>query len=284
MVIQKSLFENSLLTLAYNKTSSAAAPSGNSNLVYTIIRKRHVFHALANLPSDLHGISKCLSNRKIASVASQSIPARPSREYSAVSPSAASSVRQTVQADHSDGDRDNNGHNDDDVPLSPQPKLSDDIETHSDTTKSDIEESMEGSHPALPAEPGTLKASLLETPAIATMTERESAHPIQQPMDEFSPMTENCNTNKVQEVDNGELAKLTLKENDVDDAKVAPLKRTVNQRGSIRVSTSAASDALPVWAPTPDWVASWRAKLPLQTIMRLLQVLVPQVEKICIDK
>ncbi|KAL1466655.1 hypothetical protein MTO96_042587, partial [Rhipicephalus appendiculatus] len=36
--------------------------------------------------------------------------------------------------------------------------------------------------------------------------------------------------------------------------------------------------------PTPEWVASWKQKLPLQTIMRLLQVLVPQVEKICIDK
>ncbi len=38
------------------------------------------------------------------------------------------------------------------------------------------------------------------------------------------------------------------------------------------------------WVPTQDWVASWKSKLPLQTIMRLLQVLVPQVEKICIDK
>lgn len=35
---------------------------------------------------------------------------------------------------------------------------------------------------------------------------------------------------------------------------------------------------------TPEWVESWKSKLPLQTIMRLLQVLVPQVEKICIDK
>ena len=31
-------------------------------------------------------------------------------------------------------------------------------------------------------------------------------------------------------------------------------------------------------------VLSWKSKLQLQTIMRLLQVLVPQVEKICIDK
>lgn len=38
------------------------------------------------------------------------------------------------------------------------------------------------------------------------------------------------------------------------------------------------------WTPTAEWVHSWRSKLPLQTIMRLLQVLVPQVEKICIDK
>lgn len=38
------------------------------------------------------------------------------------------------------------------------------------------------------------------------------------------------------------------------------------------------------WRPSGDWVSSWKSKLPLQTIMRLLQVLVPQVEKICIDK
>jgi hypothetical protein len=38
------------------------------------------------------------------------------------------------------------------------------------------------------------------------------------------------------------------------------------------------------WIPTSEWVSSWKTKLPLQTIMRLLQVLVPQVEKICVDK
>ena len=31
------------------------------------------------------------------------------------------------------------------------------------------------------------------------------------------------------------------------------------------------------WVPTQEWVTSWKSKLPLQTIMRLLQVLVPQV-------
>lgn len=41
-----------------------------------------------------------------------------------------------------------------------------------------------GSHPALPAEPGTLKATLPETPQISQITESESAHPI-------SPQVEN---------------------------------------------------------------------------------------------
>ncbi|GBM40392.1 Protein HID1 [Araneus ventricosus] len=53
-------------------------------------------------------------------------------------------------------------------------------------------------------------------------------------------------------------------------------------------ASSAASSVASVppsqWVPTSDWVISWKQKLPLQTIMRLLQVLVPQVEKICIDK
>ncbi|CAI4229407.1 unnamed protein product [Auanema sp. JU1783] len=38
------------------------------------------------------------------------------------------------------------------------------------------------------------------------------------------------------------------------------------------------------WQPTTEWAEQWMVKLPLQTILRLLQVLVPQVEKICIDK
>lgn len=43
--------------------------------------------------------------------------------------------------------------------------------------------------------------------------------------------------------------------------------------------------ALPAGEPRSlPQVLSWKSKLPLQTIMRLLQVLVPQVEKICIDK
>lgn len=58
------------------------------------------------------------------------------------------------------------------------------------------------------------------------------------------------------------------------------------QRGSIRVAANSSGDVKEgeIFHATSEWVNSWRTKLPLQTIMRLLQVLVPQVEKICIDK
>lgn len=78
---------------------------GNSNLVYTIIRKRQVFHSLANLPTDCGTINKCLS-RRIKKNANETT----AEEISPETPS------------------------------------------------------MEGSKPAQPAEPGTLKATLMETP------------------------------------------------------------------------------------------------------------------------
>lgn len=36
---------------------------GNSNLVYTIIRKRQIFHSLANLPSDYGTIAKSMNKK-----------------------------------------------------------------------------------------------------------------------------------------------------------------------------------------------------------------------------
>ena len=74
--------------------------TGNCNLVYAIIRKRNVFHQLANLPTDMASIQKALQKKK----------------------SGISRMNSTENV------------------------------------------SMEGSSPAVPAEPGTLKASLEATP------------------------------------------------------------------------------------------------------------------------
>ncbi|XP_041978813.1 protein HID1 [Aricia agestis] len=176
---------------------------GNSNLVYTIIRKRSVFHALANLPHERAAIARTLRSR---------------------------------------------------TPPPPDTAL-----PRSRSCES-IEAAMEGSRPAQPAEPGTLNPTLPDTPAISAMTERESAHPAA----------------------SAEL--LPRRAGDGRDDDDAP-----KRKDSIKSSGGGSGDGGTggedgEWSASGEWVASWRGRLPLQTIMRLLQVLVPQVEKICIDK
>lgn len=262
---------------------------GNSNLVYTIIRKRQVFHSLANLPCDYGTIAKSLTKRT-----RRHLPSTTSTENLGELPS------------------------------------------------------MEGSHPALPAEPGTLKATLPDTPGIEKMTEKESAHPsVNQlceltasatvngvssadsplvPQSSVSPIVSQKTTNdpsdsSIRQGDGQELPRsksmpctnpdsptpsihstssshsATASKRKTSESSVASLQRASAQRQSIRLTEAhslaqGSSNGPPPgimgpggqWIPTSEWVNSWKTKLPLQTIMRLLQVLVPQVEKICIDK
>uniref|UniRef100_A0A3Q3GBF6 HID1 domain containing n=1 Tax=Labrus bergylta TaxID=56723 RepID=A0A3Q3GBF6_9LABR len=158
---------------------------GNCNLVYAIIRKRNVFHQLANLPSDPGSIQKALQRkRKSPDVISRT------------------SSQETV--------------------------------------------SMEGSHPAVPAEPGTLKTSLVAIPGTDKLTEK-------------SQVSEDGTMVSVPKID-------SLQAAHPDQSAAAGTSDTESNSGR------------------DNEVHSWKCKLPLQTIMRLLQVLVPQVEKICIDK
>ncbi|XP_039976888.1 protein HID1 isoform X6 [Xiphias gladius] len=187
---------------------------GNCNLVYAIIRKRNVFHQLANLPSDPASIQKALQRkRKSPDVISRT------------------SSQETV--------------------------------------------SMEGSHPAVPAEPGTLKASLVAMPGIDKLTEKsqvsEDGTMVSVPkMD--SPHTVHPDQSAVAGTSD------TESNSGRDNEDVFYTEAEMERR---RLSSASSTS---FWAPTQEWVLSWKSKLPLQTIMRLLQVLVPQVEKICIDK
>uniref|UniRef100_A0A915PJJ9 Protein HID1 n=1 Tax=Setaria digitata TaxID=48799 RepID=A0A915PJJ9_9BILA len=135
--------------------------SGNSNLVYTIIRKRQVFYQLANLSSDSAYIMKMLQNRK--------------------------SRKSGVLADSK-------------LPVT-------------EAKSADV------------GNLANIKATLAETPQVTKMTEKG-------------------------------INDLTHESDGLQEG----------------------------WVATTEWVESWKSKLPLQTVMRLLQVLVPQVEKICIDK
>ncbi|XP_019734806.1 protein HID1-like [Hippocampus comes] len=182
---------------------------GNCNLVYAIIRKRNIFHQLANLPSDPATIQKALQRKR-------------------KSPDAISrtSSQETV--------------------------------------------SMEGSRPAVPAEPGTLKASLVAIPGIDKLTEKsqvsEDGTMVSIPKLEHSEQITASGTSDTESISGKDNEDVFYTEAEMERTRLS--------------SVSSASH----WAPTPEWVLSWKRKLPLQTIMRLLQVLVPQVEKICIDK
>ncbi|XP_034231416.1 protein HID1 [Thrips palmi] len=220
---------------------------GNSNLVYTIIRKRQVFHSLASLPTDHLTINKTISKK-------------PRRHIPTVS-----------------ANPDSAGQSDPEAP------------------------SMEGSRPAQPAEPGTLKVSLPDTPGIENMTERESAHPAASQSGDAAPEPTPANESPLldqnaptRQGDGMEGPSEDLKSTPVSSSSTietsarSPLQRSVHQRQSIRLTdatgAAGAEDGSYTWVPTAEWVRSWKTKLPLQNIMRLLQILVPQVEKICIDK
>ncbi|RLV99323.1 hypothetical protein DV515_00009930 [Chloebia gouldiae] len=180
--------------------------NGNSNLVYAVIRKRNVFHQLANLPTDSQSIQKGLQRKK----------------------------------------------------KTPEPIS---------RTNSQDGVSMEGSRPAAPAEPGTLKTSLVATPGIDKLTEK-------------SQVSEDGTMRSLEP----EASQLSPEGNPpaaLSDGEPWSGEASHSRRERRRLSSASSSGQ---WTPTPDWVMSWKSKLPLQTIMRLLQVLVPQVEKICIDK
>ena len=231
---------------------------------------------------------------------------------------------------------------------------------------------MEGARPAMPAEPGTLKATLMDLPGIDKMTEKESAHPSQRQLDKLTKAgpgaalfstghlpelqqqqllqeggggtatgghptpaaNSESNQQQSQQSRSSDLASALSRQPSIESgsirtegnaaleqqqqqqqqqqqhiktrgeerdanarpmaAAVAPggLQRSMSRGASEQSSYSKSAGAgggglagpAESWVPTQDWVTSWKTKLPLQTIMRLLQVLVPQVEKICIDK
>uniref|UniRef100_A0A452TSX3 HID1 domain containing n=1 Tax=Ursus maritimus TaxID=29073 RepID=A0A452TSX3_URSMA len=160
---------------------------GNSNLVYAIIRKRSVFHQLANLPTDPPAIHKALQRRRRAP-----------------------------------------------EPLS--------------RTGSQEGASMEGSRPAAPAEPGTLKTSLVATPGIDKLTEK-------------SQVSEDGTLRSLEPTSQQSLS-------DGSPAMEEPDQAWREQR---RLSSASASGQ---WSPTSEWVLSWKSKLGLtdeSEILRFLQ-------------
>ncbi|KAJ0060043.1 hypothetical protein NL108_002833, partial [Boleophthalmus pectinirostris] len=177
---------------------------GNSKLVYSIIRKRNVFHQLANLPCDAVSIQNALQKRK-------------KKER----PGLSRTVSMETQS--------------------------------SEVNKQEVP----------PEQGGAYKASLEAMPGIDKITEKSLVG------------ADGTLVSVPQTRAQGGSAASDTESNSERDTEV------VSEASRSRLSSVSSSVA---WTPTSEWALSWKSKLPLQTIMRLLQVLVPQVEKICIDK
>lgn len=151
-----------------------------------------------------------------------------------------------------------------------QKKLDEAEQTDEDQKSDIIEISMEGSRPALPAEPGTLKATLLDTPSnhvfmlnqgnffkklnfidIGQITEPESAHPSAQQLHDIATALEESKV--ISDITNGEadITEIAVNDKASPIKEGSPIKRSINTRGSIRVTPASNSS---VWHPTPEWV------------------------------
>ncbi|CAG2158346.1 unnamed protein product [Oppiella nova] len=188
---------------------------GNSNLIYTIIRKRNIFHSLANLPTDFSTVQKSLNKKT-------TLTRKPKSLFMSSGASTSSLSSPTSPTTTS-------------PPTSPLEKQ----EMIATTTGEQNENS--------------LNVSLAATPRIDKMTEKTHPNP-KSTIDEDTPSA-SSEPNSSQTV----------------------LSRQSSESSSTSMRTTQ-------WTPSTEWINSWKQKLPLQTIMRMLQVLVPQVEKMCIDK
>jgi hypothetical protein len=195
----------------------------------------------------MNSINKCLSNRKISGRLQKTAPAMLKK----VETDDDEVENDTIEDDDDEEDSSDNTKNSDTPPAVKEPEASDE-----DRKSEIVEESMEGSRPAEPAQPGTLKATLLETPSINQITEKESAHPSSQLLNEIA--TAEKPSTSINDITNGE-ADLSIenKSNTPITSPTVTLKRAINTRGSIRVTHNPQQNSS-VWRPSSEWVQSWR--------------------------
>ncbi|VDD75604.1 unnamed protein product [Mesocestoides corti] len=264
---------------------------GNSCLVYTIIRKRQVFYRLANLPTSDADIREVLAKHgglQRFEVPPDTDDDDDEEEEEEAETAFASGGGGGAEADHSepapaDGETNSTPSSGPTKPdASADVAEEGDVENQKQTTPVPLQTSLAGT-PALSSMINSQPAVRVETmPTADDLHSHESpssptlAEPDTQVV-EGSPSAAGTVQLKATFADAGD-AKEEAKGGDEKTAGVQPRHRELS-------GTSRPASISPApWRPTSRWASSWHAKLPLQTVMRLLQVLVPQVEKICIEK
>lgn len=295
---------------------------GNANLMYTIIKKRHAFHALANLPTDYGAIQRSLSSATNAAASSSSSASagslrrssssrvagghsrkhQPHRPHSLIERASSQPPEQQYPYAHSQYMVGNGKGSGKSAPTSPHtdyppPDTAMIDESGRNLEKPPSQATIDGGGPleghSRSIGPGEQNTNTMAAAAEAEMNVTLAAVP------KIDSMTERMHPNTVkteEEEEEGDEGPQYEPEFEYRGDMVTPLSDIVRREGamarksqSISRQSSTASERTSVststrnqqhqqqqapmpWAPTSEWIQGWKQKLPLQTIMRMLQV------------
>ena len=222
---------------------------GNSNLIYTILRKRHCFHTLANLPTDYYFICKSLNKPEKKLVKSQSMIDCEEMEYAM--------------------------HNCDLLDRDNDKKL---LKRSNSIRSKNKQLNAERMNKSVPGTPVSDDQSLIkslkddnkskEQESIIKELENEQdddSSKIEEKKIEDNKLDEELNDNKADDQNREQKEKSEQNEqNEITNQKLNDknqLKRLKENRKDVL------NQHFKGWRPTSEWVTSWKKKLPLQTIM-----------------
>ncbi|XP_027197168.2 protein HID1 [Dermatophagoides pteronyssinus] len=287
---------------------------GNSNLIYTIIRKRNVFHTLSNLPTDYGTIQRSLNQAKLQTFnlatatttttnpstgqmkrfnrqqSNKSIKNQQGRPLSLIESSSSSINRSSVidyddditHATHShpstpiDCNNENRGISSSTHPITTMTSSSSPV----DQLMTANEQSNCSPTPSLMSTSTNqmMNITLAAVPKLEKMTERTHPNPKidQEDNEDHEQSTAAAASNRTNSRRPKSMSRQSSTASD-DHSSAGSSSRGSKEQKNI-------AQDIGNWHPTTEWIISWKQKLPLQTIMRMLQVLVPQVEKMCLDK
>ncbi|UJR08988.1 hypothetical protein I4U23_013238 [Adineta vaga] len=228
----------------YLKTLSMV--SSNASLVYSIIRKRQVFFALSNLATDTQTISKLSTKPSISISSTKSSPDKSDNKQNIFQNNSKSNIEEGS------------------LLQKEQIKTAGGINNAMITTLAETPYAICGINTK------DERRILLFTKETYWKKHSKTIHKMTERTLAASPNMDDHQRVR-SDGDNETSANLTQSSS------------PTSQHGGTISNTSQLSDS-GIWSPTSQWVQSWKSKLPLQTITRLLQVLVPQVEKICMDR
>jgi hypothetical protein len=117
------------------------------------------------------------------------------------------------------------------------------------------------------AEPGTLKASLMKLPRIGNLTEDVSAHPSKKLMDQ---LTQSLAANSLESRKTIAAAAGSPVQ---PGAGVGRGEAAGSEKVEENEKNNDSSSTADKWVPTLEWISSWKNKMPLQTVMRMIQVI-----------